>query len=249
MDRSITPPIANGTVESLRTLRRMVTPRQTYAVLVGSGLSKAAGMLSGEEFMMALLSEIGRDLEPRGVIERELCKLAQPKPNGRLLRFEVLMQTILDSHDPELTLLRMFEKPQVSSHRQHIILAELARQRHLVCTTNFDSLIEHALLGGVRQPPHDIAQIYTNAAFARWCRRPQYDPVPIFKLHGTLERHARSKWFSARRSIQAAIYQVGLQGQGFAHARGKKEFLEKTLEKHDLIVLGYSWERRLRCVL
>ena len=108
---------------------------QKLTFLVGAGCSVDApsSQPAGRSMMEAMIKFI--------CAESEVDKISKIEE----LRFEAVVEIIRDNLDPDLKIIDFYgqcDKPNI----QHFYLAEMIKKGHFVMTTNFDFLIEHALL-------------------------------------------------------------------------------------------------------
>ena len=141
------------------------------AFFFGAGLSRPSGQPLVHEFMKEILEELGLNV---GTID-----LLRSTP----LPFELFMQTLAErtSISP---LLSIFEQGRPNAY--HMALAELARRGALqtLITTNFDTLLEQALMENGLRPRSDFLVYDQPSRFARirWESR----KLIIIKLHGSI---------------------------------------------------------------
>ena len=116
-------------------LEDLFLPEKKYTFLVGAGISMDAptNMPSAREIVRSLL---------------EFCVPADEIENLlslNLLRYELVVEKIQNIFDEELKCMDYLELVS-SPNLIHFFLANLITKDHYVITTNFDYLIEHALL-------------------------------------------------------------------------------------------------------
>ena len=134
-------------VNSVVTLESLFRNRAELCFLAGSGISCDAPTCfpNGGRFTKMLLeqvlpSEVQKDVSALMNSERE----GMQNP-GDFLRFEGLLMHVQESFDPALQVLYGFGAP-VAPNPIHKFLARMIINGNPVFTTNFDSLIEYALL-------------------------------------------------------------------------------------------------------
>jgi tetratricopeptide (TPR) repeat protein len=151
-----------------------------------------------------------------------------PFLSGAFLRFESLLERISDGPDPELRLLDAFDVRDPHPHNAlHAGLASLAAAGGIVCTTNFDSLIELAARrAGTPLPVRCRARDF---------RRHAARGGELLKLHGSFVDGAGRE---ARDSLKATIATVGRVAIGLDTAVSRA--FEEVLRTRHLVVAGYS---------
>jgi tetratricopeptide (TPR) repeat protein len=194
--------------------------------------------------MADLLRNIGRRCGDAGT-SRQLVSLLKRHGTGNVrgdLRFEWLLQQIYDFYDPNLDVLAPYGGC-AAPNESHYIIAQLLGAGHIVCTTNFDCLIERAC----RDLGIAYAPVLSDADFRAWCSNRKISVrsavKPLFKIHGSLVRLSMNGRVTATRtSIRATIDAIGRQGieAPYATVPAKRMFVETMLRERDLVVVGYS---------
>jgi len=207
-----------------------------YCFLAGSGISIAApsSLPTGYQFTQSLL----RHILPHDYVDI-ILDLADPlrqdkKAEGHFLRFEQLMGFLQESIDAELHVLDCFAE-STQPNFNHLFLASLIEKGCPVFTTNFDGLIEYALMRlGV-----DKRRITPVIDRGTW-ESETIQGFPVYKLHGSLMDCCSGA--SARSSIQATIEHIVQQKQGdtFVLEAWKMAHLRRELQQRDLVIIGYS---------
>ena len=223
--------------ESNQKIDDIFSSKEKYAFLVGAGISinPPSNLPSGYAFMKALINHtipkehVNRILDLTDPYHKEV------KLKGGFLRFEMFMGLIQEMIDPKLDTLEIFARC-VEPNKNHHFLAEVIHNDGHVFTTNFDSLIEHALL------KKGIDKNRLNVVIDKkdWESR-KIKGYPVYKLHGTINDISKETEFDRRDSIQTTIKQIakGESNENLLES-WKVNKLEKILRKHDLIVCGYS---------
>lgn len=158
------------------------------------------------------------------------------------LRFEQLIEIFKRYLDNNLKVLDYYgkcNKPNI----QHFFLAEMIKDGKCVLTTNFDSLIEQALLQYGLTKDHIIPVIkerdfkkYNNPY--KLFKEKKY---PIYKIHGSVKNIIRGK--NTKDSLIATISKLGSNKEGlniFQLESFKLPLFENLLDNITLVVLGYS---------
>jgi len=158
------------------------------------------------------------------------------------LRFESLMGIIQDFYDENLKILEYYNLPK-SPNLQHYFIAHMITKGKQVITTNYDSLIEHALINlGVRKD--QIIPIIAEKDYLTFNnpyllnRNGKY---PLIKIHGSIENICSGDM--TMDSIVATIKSLGENKQGieiFKIEDYKYPIFKKVLNGKTLIVMGYS---------
>ncbi len=122
---------------SVDSLINELRDRSDYAILCGSGISRDAGLPTGQDFRDLVL-QYAPDLKAEGLLRDLLTRSAETLPP---LRFEGILEVLQRTVDHELETLKVYrEGTHICIHRA---LAKIACL-HPVLTTNFDVLIERA---------------------------------------------------------------------------------------------------------
>ena len=163
-----------------------------YAVLVGSGMSTAAGILTGWKVVLDLIGRVaaaeGVELgDAPGAEEEWWTAQGRGAP-----RYDTLLQALsLDSNAARQALLRKYFDPQpgeggpVLPTQAHRVLAQLCASGtiRLILTTNFDHLIERALDEAGVTP-----QVIVGPSQVASMRPLPHPGVTVVKLHGDYTR-------------------------------------------------------------
>ncbi|MFX0092287.1 MAG: tetratricopeptide repeat protein [Candidatus Hodarchaeota archaeon] len=207
-----------------------------FCFFVGSGISldPPSCLPTGYQITRALLERMIPEEERTTILALMNPERDDMQNPGDFLRFEQLMDYIQRGLDPSLRVLD-FYAACITPNFNHMFLAQMLLQDHQVFTTNFDSLIEYALLELGISRKQIFPVIYPQDWRARR-RRKQYR---IFKLHGSLVDLHRQK--DCRESLQATLAQIS---QGKAELlqleSWKQQILRSLFQNHDVIVMGYS---------
>jgi len=158
------------------------------------------------------------------------------------LRFEELVELFRDLLDPNLKILDYYgecNKPNL----QHIFLAQMIKKGNFVITTNFDSLIEYALLK-LKIPKESVIPVITKEDFEKYSN--PYKLIeelkyPVYKIHGSVKNIITSQEVKA--SLISTLQALGSNKKGtnlLSVEYYKKPLLEKITENRSLVVIGYS---------
>ncbi len=99
----------------------------------GSSIESPSSMPSARKVMETLIKYT--------CVKSEIEKILQIEE----LKFEILIEIFQDTFDKELSFANFYlenDKPNII----HFFLAEMLKKGHFLMTSNFDSLVEHALL-------------------------------------------------------------------------------------------------------
>jgi len=214
------------------TINDLITPKAKLTFLVGAGSSVdlPSCLPAGRAMMDAIIDYACAESE----IER-IKELEQ-------IRFETFVEIIRDRLDPELKIIEYYglcNTPNI----QHFFLANMIKRAQFVVTTNFDFLIEYALLQlGVLK--EEIIPVITSEDYQKY-----NDPKELFnqgkktvyKIHGSMENIVTGK--STRDSLIATIQAFGQNKEGdniFQLEPFKQPAFKNLTDNRSLVVIGYS---------
>ncbi|MFX1397678.1 MAG: tetratricopeptide repeat protein [Promethearchaeota archaeon] len=163
------------------------------------------------------------------------------------LRFEQVVEIVRDRLDPKLKIIDYYGECE-SPNLQHFFLAEMLKRGHFVVTTNFDFLIELALLKllSPKVPEEVIVPVITEEDY----KNPEYQnpnklfkkgKMAIYKIHGSTENAITGE--KTRESLIATIQAFGSGNEGesvFQLEPFKRPAFEALSDGHSLVILGYS---------
>ncbi|MFX0061588.1 MAG: tetratricopeptide repeat protein [Candidatus Hermodarchaeota archaeon] len=217
------------------TLERLFRPEDKFCFLAGSGISvdPPSYLPTGSQFTRILLEQLVPQEESPEILE--LMNLQRPtmRNSSDYLRFEQLLG-YLEKFDPQLQILNRYATCKTPNF-SHLFLAQMLVQGHTVLTTNFDNLIEYALLKmGVSRKR--ICPVINQKTWEMEFKRKQY---PIYKTHGSLiDFRTNQADLGSLKSILTLIKRN--RGEMFQLESWKRKVLLPFLQDHDLIILGYS---------
>ncbi len=214
------------------TLMELFPKDGKYSFLVGAGCSMdpPSCMPSGKQMITDILQYTCEESEVRKLLGLED------------LRYEQLMEIVRDVLDPELKIIDYFglcDKPNLI----HLFLAEMIKRGHFAMTTNFDYLIEIALLKSDIERKR-IIPVITKEDFNKYQNPTQVvteGNYPVYKIHGST-RNIITK-ASTRESLVATIQAFGSGKEGesvFLLEPFKRPFFENISRGQKLVVIGYS---------
>jgi tetratricopeptide (TPR) repeat protein len=215
-------------------LDALFPPDKKYTFLVGAGISidYPTNMPSAKEIVKTLLEFCA----PPEEIEHLL--------NLKMLRYELVVEKIQNLFDNDLKFMDYIEKV-ISPNLIHIFLANLIIRGHYVITTNFDYLIEQAL---IKILPEDhrfnIYPIITKEDFLSF-----QDPIrlvntgkyPVYKIHGSKRNIITGQL--VQESLITTISALGREreeGVTFAIEPYKKPAIYNLMKDRTLVIMGYS---------
>lgn len=210
------------------------SPKVSYTFLVGAGVSmdQPSNVPSAIEIVRSLL-------ELSAPPEEVTNLLALDK-----LRFELAVEKIKIEIDEDLKFLDYLElitEPNLI----HYFLANSIIRGNYVITTNFDYLIEHALVRTLDKQWHkDIIPIITKEDFIFYQEPNKLitnNKYPIYKIHGSKRNIILDKDTSD--SLITTISALGKEreeGETFAIEPYKKPAIYNLMEQRTLVVMGYS---------
>lgn len=208
-----------------------------FALLLGSGLSRAAGIPTGWEITLDLVRRAGR---AQGVPEQTNWAEWYQKKAGKEPDYSALLEELASSPVERRSILHRYIEPtaQEMSNGQkiqtdaHYAIADLVARGYfrVIVTTNFDRLMENALRErGIE--PTIVASIDALSGAEPITHSDCY----ILKLHGDY-KDARI----LNTEVELGSYPAPYNGM-----------LDRILDEHGLIVCGWSgeWDTALRSAL
>ncbi len=208
--------------------------RGVFAVLLGSGLSRAAEIPTGWEITIDLIRRIGL---AKG--EGEDTDWAQwyRHKTGEEPNYSTLLEELALSPDERPSILHSYIEPSVEDQEEgrklptaaHLAIADLVRAGYIrvIITTNFDRLMESALRERGVEPP-----IVASTDALAGAEPITHSACYILKLHGDY-KDARILNTDAELSAYPAEYD---------------RLLDRIFDEHGLIIVGWSgeWDHALR---
>lgn len=208
-----------------------------YALLLGSGLSRSAGIPTGWEIVLDLIRKLarltGEDCEPRPE-EWYRTKFGEAPDYSKLL------DGIAKSPAERQQLLRGYFEPNEEEREQglkeptpaHRAIADLVSRGYVrvILTTNFDRLLEKALDEVSVNPT-----VISSADHARGTRPMAHTKCTIIKIHGDyLDTRIKNT------PDELAEYDETLNG-----------LLDRVFDEYGLVVAGWSalWDTALRAAI
>lgn len=190
----------------------------SFAVFFGAGLSIRSGLPSAESFICDVLKRLPLD----DIKREELFEAITSR-----LPFEAFIETLQDLSDIN-SLIDIFEG--AVPNRNHMLLAQLmvTGKLHLICTTNFDDLLEQALaqLGWNAEGDYLLVSDLSSFSTIDWGS----DAPKVVKVHGSV---------SNREDMAITLKQVASR-QAFEPRKKAIENVFSTGPHARTLVLGYS---------
>lgn len=217
----------NGTIEDLFPFDKKIT------FLVGAGISinSPSNLPSARNIVTPLISYSTPTEEFKNI------------PIDKL-RYEKVVEVIQQVWDHDLQLLDYFELVQ-EPNIVHFLLANAILKGHYVVTTNFDYLIEYALLKNVPEESHaKILPVITRENFLEYNDpKPiiQEGRYPLYKIHGAKRNIiANIDTTDSLVTTMEALSKDRTEGETFAIEPYKKPAIINLMKGRTLIVMGYS---------
>ncbi|MHA1459712.1 MAG: tetratricopeptide repeat protein [Promethearchaeota archaeon] len=211
-----------------------INQKRTWLAGAGISLSPPSSLPTGNMILTNLIK-----LATPSDYYDELIELTNPnrkdkKSSGDFLRFEQVMEVIHHNLDPKLQILDFIGEVN-SPNRNHEFLAKAARQGDLIFTTNFDHLIEQALVEDLDSVSRVIPVITESEFLNEYAE----NDIPIYKLHGSILNILTGE--STRDTLGATLERIGLGAEdAFSLEDWKRNPLERATKEHDLVIIGYS---------
>lgn len=119
-----------------------------------------------------------------------------------------------------------------SPNSNHYILSYLYKNGYPIITTNFDILIELAILNSGLK----LNQFVNHEDYMK------IDTVDnaVYKLHGSFWEWKNKKWYDSHDSICATFEHLGFQFSQYLNNYPQRQFLVNMINNRPLIVIGYS---------
>jgi len=202
----------------------------TFLVGAGCSINSPSSLPAGRAMMDAIIEHVSTKQDCK-----KLVNLSE-------LRFESLVEIVRDNVDPTLKTIDYYaecDKPNLI----HYFLAKMIEKGNFVMTTNFDLLIEHAMINsGI--PSKDIRIAITREDF-EILKNPKklYEEgqKTLYKIHGSTKNLLTNE--STKASLIATIQAFGSNKQGqnvFQVEPFKRELFDNISKGRTLIVIGYS---------
>ncbi|MBY9003998.1 MAG: SIR2 family protein, partial [Candidatus Lokiarchaeota archaeon] len=209
-----------------------VLNKDSLTFLVGAGCSvdSPSCLPAGRPMMNAIINHVTHKEESK--------KLA----NLEGLRFESLVEIVRDNIDPTLKTIDYYtqcDKPNLL----HFFFAKMIEMGNFVMTTNFDLLIEYAMIKlGIPQEKMKIAITKEDYELLKNPKKLYEDGYKIlYKIHGSPVNLLTNE--STKESLIATIQAFGSNKQGlnvFQVEPFKRDLFNNISKERILVVMGYS---------
>lgn len=213
-------------------LRKILPPSDKYTFLVGAGISinPPSNMPSVRQMIETMLQYGTPAAEFHALLEKKI-------------QFEQFIELFREVFS-NLEFLDYFDTA-TSYNLIHLFLAKAIIAKHYVLTTNFDNLIEHALLDVIPQQYHNrIKPIITKADFESNLDLETLSKegvYPLIKLHGS-KRNAITEENCTNSIIVTTTDLIKEKSFRtiFSLEEYKASLFRQATENRSLVVLGYS---------
>jgi len=205
-----------------------------FAVLLGSGLSRSAGIPTGWEITLDLVRRVAKT---QGVAEQSNWADWYQNKTGQAADYSALLQEIAPSPGERRAILHGYIEPNEQDRTEgrkiptkaHRAIARLVRSDHIrvIVTTNFDRLMENALREQGIEPT-----VVSSADALAGAEPFTHSNCYLLKLHGDYQ--------------DARILNTDQELSAYPESYDK--LLDRIFDEHGLIVCGWSgeWDYALR---
>ncbi len=217
-----------------KSIKDIVNTSDACTFLVGAGISMdpPSCLPSAREICRVLLGFC----TPADSVE-ELLSL-------QTLRYELIVEEMQKYIDKDLKFMDYFDVI-LNPNFVHEFLARAVIQKHHVVTTNFDYLIERALMKVLPGDKHGVIRsVITRRDFETYkdaIATFSSGLLPVYKIHGSRKNLLTGE--DTRESLVTTISALGrdrAEGETFAIEPYKKPAVESIMNGRVLIVMGYS---------
>ncbi len=210
----------------------IITGADDLSFLIGAGCSvdPPSCLPTGRTMIEAIVRHV--------CAESEVETILQLKD----LRFEAIIEIVRELLDENLHIIDYYGQCNLPN-LQHFFLAEMIKRGNYVMTTNFDFLIEHALIQS-NIPQSDIVPVITESDFKKFNRPDklfQKGKKTLYKIHGSPKNIITNQ--DTKKSLVATISAFGANKKElnvFQVEPFKQQLLENISKRRTLIVMGYS---------
>lgn len=216
-------------------LIRILSENQNLSFLVGAGCSidSPSCLPSGKQMMRSLIEYFC--INSKKEILYKLIK-------ENMIRFEALIESIQIRIDRDMKIIEYYDQCN-SPNTQHFFIAEQIKKGNIIMTTNFDHLIEKALLG-LNIGENEIIPVITKSDYANFSNPKDLmnkGKYPVYKIHGAHQNYITKD--DTKNSLITTIKAFGKNKEGmnlFQIEPFKRAFFDNATKDRILIVLGYS---------
>jgi len=215
-------------------IESLFTPKRRYTFLVGAGISMdpPTNMPSALQIVRGLLELCAPPEEIENLLSLEM------------LRYELVVEKIQDVFDEDLKFLDYLEQI-TEPNLIHMFLGNIITRGNYVITTNFDYLIEQALLRILDEECHqDIIPIISKEDYIFYQdpdKLIKTNKYPVYKIHGSKRNIITNK--DTKDSLITTMSALGKErgeGETFTIEPYKKPTIFNLMNNRTLVVLGYS---------
>jgi hypothetical protein len=208
----------------------------TYALLLGSGASTGAGVLTGWGVVKALVAQAAAASDGQSTTELDAEEWWGEHGDGQPLGYSGLLACLASTPAARRALLAGFFEPTPEEREQglkvpgpaHEAIATLVQRGviRVIVTTNFDRLIEQALEAKGISP-----QVISSAGAIEGMEPLVHARCTVIKLHGDYTR----------------IDQLNTVEELSEYGEATKALLDRVLDEYGLIINGWSadWDTAL----
>ncbi|MBN1216249.1 MAG: tetratricopeptide repeat protein [Candidatus Lokiarchaeota archaeon] len=218
--------------QSNLTVKDLFKNKTRLSFLIGAGCSTdpPSSLPLGREMMEALIRHACPESEINNIL------------SIKDLRFEQLIEIIRDSIDPNLKIIDFYGLCDLPN-KIHFFLAKMIEEGNYVLTTNFDNLIEIALLN-LGNSKEDIIPVITKKNFELYSAPNEWyekGKKLVYKVHGSVKNIITGE--DTRDSLIATIQAFGSNKEGlniFQIESFKRELFKHISKDRTLVIMGYS---------
>ncbi|MFX1499127.1 MAG: tetratricopeptide repeat protein [Promethearchaeota archaeon] len=214
------------------TIQDLINENKKLTFLVGAGCSidPPSCLPAGREMIKAIINYTCAESERQKILEL------------KELRFEQLVEFVRNRLDPELKIIDYYGQCD-APNLQHFFLADMIKKGQFVMTTNFDFLIEYALLQS-KVLKDEIIPVITKIDFEEF-KNPmklfEKGKKTLYKIHGSTKNIITE--LETRDSLVATIQAFGSGKEGeniFQVEPFKRPLFDNISNNRTLIIIGYS---------
>jgi len=205
---------------------------EAYTFLVGAGISMdpPSNVPSARMFVKKLFKYYAPDPEIENLLNLES------------LRYEFLVENIQSFFDKDLKFLDYLDQVR-EPNVIHMFLADMIHRYSYVITTNFDYLIEIALMDklSIYPPFHQNNKKRMSIITKEDYQKKVFMQFPVIKIHGS-----KRDVFTGRLTTESLITTISALGRGreegktFAIEPYKRKLVDEVMFGRNLVVMGYS---------
>ncbi len=224
----------NFLVKSLRNIETLFKEQDDYTLLVGAGISMddPSNLPHAREIIQVFIERFAPEEEVEYLL------------NLKDLRYEMIVERLVEFIDKDLLFLDYFDLV-ISPNINHLFMAASIINGFNVITTNFDYLIEYALIQLLGEDlKKKILPIITKADFENYAdplELLESDFFPMYKIHGSKKNIIKGHLTSESLITTMNSYGKNREpGQTFALEPYKIPTVQNLMNNKTLVVMGYS---------